>query len=1142
MDAETLTLALKSLPLDVRLSKNTLDGFKTYSIPLLVVAEAHSAGVRSGAGRRQPLRRGGDESRSVRVRRPEGDPGGTALLTRASRSWRTRPNLLFLFSDQHARRVAGCYGDPAALTPNLDRLAREGVTFDNAYCPSPLCVPSRMSMLTGPISVRAGMLDQRRLPALRRGDVAARARRRRLSAGARRPAAFDGTGPAARLRASAWSAITVPTGAACRATTSACSTRRTIRGARASIARASASRRTRSRTSRRPRRRASTCARSAQRGATAIDEPFCLTVGFLLPHPPYVAWREDYERFAGRVPPPAHRRAADAAARVGSVVARESRHRRRRRRRRRCARAPRTTALVYRLDVLIGDVLRLPRATRASTRTRWSSTRPTTATSSASAACGGSTRCSRIRCACRSCCAGPDALPAGERRAQVVDLIDVAATMVDALGGPALPHAHGRSLLARRARRARRGSTRRSPSIAPTPCRRGPAAATVQQRMVRSGALEADLRHGYAAAAVRPRERSARAPRPRRRSRARRDARAHCSRACSTAGIPSASPRASASGGGTRTSSTHGRATSARPTNFAGSCCPSTTGSIRVSQMKRAPTRWPRLGLGCAALGTPPPRLDRCTMPKRVIAAAIERGIRFFDVAPLYGGGLAEERLGRALARRCRATSTCCARRPASRARTGSGRCRPAPRGAAKSIAGTTARRPRARRSQRASSGSAPIGSTSSTCTTSKIISMRASSAHAELARLRDEGVVGAIGIGSNLPAPVATLLDRAPSTRSCSPAATRCSTQSGARADRRRARARHRRRRRRRVQLGRARGMAAAPTPTFGYAPGGGCDRRAHRAHRARSARDTACRSAAAALQFVLANPAITTVLLGPRTVAELDANLAAAECPIPAALWADLAARTRVARRASIGARSAARRPTGRCASTPTCISGSRRAASTTGPIADNAAYRRDFLPADVAPRCSTLRHRRRDPRADRSADRQRPTGCSTSRATTTRICGITGWVDLDGRRVRLRARCVREPQGRRHSRAAAARRRRRVRRAPARRRATSARALRRRAQRDAARRARHYRHLARGARALPPRPDDAQPSRAAVPRRPIATRGAPRCAHFARAAADVRAALGPAVPVSATRWRDARRALAARRSVRRSSVRSG
>src|SRR3954463_8106854 len=59
-----------------------------------------------------------------------------------------RTNLLFLFSDQHAQRVAGCYGDQTGVTPSLDRLAREGVTFDNAYCPSPLCVPSRMSMLT----------------------------------------------------------------------------------------------------------------------------------------------------------------------------------------------------------------------------------------------------------------------------------------------------------------------------------------------------------------------------------------------------------------------------------------------------------------------------------------------------------------------------------------------------------------------------------------------------------------------------------------------------------------------------------------------------------------------------------------------------------------------------------------------------------------------------------------------------------------------------------------------------------------------------------------------------------------------------------------------------------------------------------
>ncbi len=59
-----------------------------------------------------------------------------------------KPNLLFLFSDQHAQRVSGCYGDPVVKTPALDRLASQGVTFDNCHCPSPVCVPSRMSALT----------------------------------------------------------------------------------------------------------------------------------------------------------------------------------------------------------------------------------------------------------------------------------------------------------------------------------------------------------------------------------------------------------------------------------------------------------------------------------------------------------------------------------------------------------------------------------------------------------------------------------------------------------------------------------------------------------------------------------------------------------------------------------------------------------------------------------------------------------------------------------------------------------------------------------------------------------------------------------------------------------------------------------
>jgi choline-sulfatase len=60
-----------------------------------------------------------------------------------------RPNLLYIHSDQHSPFVMGAYGDALVQTPNLDRLAGEGVVLDACYCPSPICVPSRMSALTG---------------------------------------------------------------------------------------------------------------------------------------------------------------------------------------------------------------------------------------------------------------------------------------------------------------------------------------------------------------------------------------------------------------------------------------------------------------------------------------------------------------------------------------------------------------------------------------------------------------------------------------------------------------------------------------------------------------------------------------------------------------------------------------------------------------------------------------------------------------------------------------------------------------------------------------------------------------------------------------------------------------------------------
>jgi choline-sulfatase len=62
---------------------------------------------------------------------------------------KTRPNVLWIMTDEHNRDVAGFAGDPVVDTANLDRLAARGVRFDNATCTSPLCTPSRMSMMTG---------------------------------------------------------------------------------------------------------------------------------------------------------------------------------------------------------------------------------------------------------------------------------------------------------------------------------------------------------------------------------------------------------------------------------------------------------------------------------------------------------------------------------------------------------------------------------------------------------------------------------------------------------------------------------------------------------------------------------------------------------------------------------------------------------------------------------------------------------------------------------------------------------------------------------------------------------------------------------------------------------------------------------
>ncbi|HVJ67795.1 MAG TPA: sulfatase [Caulifigura sp.] len=80
------------------------------------------------------------------------------LLAATSLAADARKNVLFVISDD-LNNLLGCYGDPLAKTPNIDKLAKRGVLFEKAYCTFPLCGPSRNSMLTGLYPNSSGILQ-----------------------------------------------------------------------------------------------------------------------------------------------------------------------------------------------------------------------------------------------------------------------------------------------------------------------------------------------------------------------------------------------------------------------------------------------------------------------------------------------------------------------------------------------------------------------------------------------------------------------------------------------------------------------------------------------------------------------------------------------------------------------------------------------------------------------------------------------------------------------------------------------------------------------------------------------------------------------------------------------------------------------
>lgn len=67
-----------------------------------------------------------------------------------------KPNILFYFSDQQRWDTIGCYGQPLNITPRLDELAKEGVVFEEAYTPQPVCGPCRAIFQTGLYPTQTG--------------------------------------------------------------------------------------------------------------------------------------------------------------------------------------------------------------------------------------------------------------------------------------------------------------------------------------------------------------------------------------------------------------------------------------------------------------------------------------------------------------------------------------------------------------------------------------------------------------------------------------------------------------------------------------------------------------------------------------------------------------------------------------------------------------------------------------------------------------------------------------------------------------------------------------------------------------------------------------------------------------------------
>ncbi len=357
-----------------------------------------------------------------------------------------RPNLLYIHTDQHSPHVTGCYGDPLVETPNLDRLAAGGALFENAYCSSPICVPSRMAMLSGRHPYQNDCWTNEHILDSGIPTIA-----HAMGAAGYRPALagrMHSLGPD-QLR-----------GYAERFVGDHSPNHLGNRGPDRGVLEGTAG----------PQRISLQKSGPGQMGyqvhdedvtAAAVDflnrqgvqkragllaQPFSLTVGLMMPHPPYVARAEDYDRYAAgmtlpRKPGPfasvAHPHLRWWRTKTGIEEVTDAEILR--------ARAA-YWGLVHRVDCLVGEILAALNANGFGEDTL------IVYTSDHGDMQGEhglwwkhvfyeeSVRVPLI-------VNWPGVVPPGQRSQRVVSALDVAATLLDGIGAPALPNSTGRSLL-----------------------------------------------------------------------------------------------------------------------------------------------------------------------------------------------------------------------------------------------------------------------------------------------------------------------------------------------------------------------------------------------------------------------------------------------------------------------------------------------------------------------------------------------------------------------------------------------------------------------------------------------------------------------------------------------------------------------